>query len=168
MNLGKIDLGFGLFLVFLGNQLKLFLKIHFMPTNKTFTMLKPDTVSKNNIGAITHIIENAGFRIVAMKKTQLTANTAGRFYSIHEGKPFFDGLVEFMTSGPIIAMILEKENAIEDYRKLIGNTNPEKAEDGTIRKLFAESMTKNAVHGADSDENAAIEGSFFFAATDMY
>lgn len=139
-----------------------------MPTNRTFTMLKPDSVSKNNVGAITHIIEKAGFRIVAMKKTIFTDVTAGKFYAIHTGKPFFNELINFMTSGPIIAMILEKENAIDDFRKLIGSTNPEKADEGTIRKLYAESMGKNAVHGSDSDENAAIEGSFFFASTEMY
>lgn len=139
-----------------------------MPTNRTFTMLKPDTVIKNNIGQILSIIEKAGFRIVAMRKTQFTATTAGQFYGIHVGKPFFNDLVAFMTSGPIVAVILEKENAVEDYRKLIGSTNPEKAEPGTIRKMFAETMTKNAVHGADSDENAAIEGAFFFAKTEMF
>lgn len=131
-------------------------------------MIKPDAVKAGHIGNILRKINNAGFRIVAMKFTKLSRGRAGQFYEIHKGKPFYDELVKFMSSGPIVAAILEKENAVEDFRTLIGNTNPEKAEPGTIRALYASSIGENAVHGADSDENAIIEGSFHFAKTEMF
>ncbi len=134
-----------------------------MATNRTFTMLKPDAVLANNAGAITKMIEDAGFRIVAMKKTKLSSELAGKFYEVHKERGFYGELVAYMSSGPIMPMILEKENAIEDFRKLIGATDPKKAEPGTIRALFAKSIDANAIHGSDSDENAAIEGSFFFS-----
>ena len=136
--------------------------------NITFTMIKPSAVKSNFTGAILKMINESGFRIKAIKMTQLTRERAEAFYAIHQGKPFFDGLVEFMSSGPIIAAILEKDNAIADFRDLIGNTNPEKAAEGTIRKLYAESLTANAVHGADSDENAIREGSFFFSEMEQF
>ena len=136
--------------------------------NITFTMIKPSAVKSNFTGAILKMINESGFRIKAIKMTQLTRERAEAFYSIHQGKPFFDGLVEFMSSGPIIAAILEKDNAIADFRDLIGNTNPEKAAEGTIRKLYAESLTANAVHGADSDENAIREANFFFSEIDRF
>ena len=139
-----------------------------MPTNKTFTMIKPDAVDDGNSGAIIKMIEEAGFRIVAVKKTQLTAERAGEFYAVHSERPFYSDLCKYMSSGAIIPMILEKENAVADFRKLIGATNPANAEDGTIRKLFARSLEANAIHGSDSDENAAIEGSFFFAHTEQF
>jgi nucleoside-diphosphate kinase len=139
-----------------------------MSGNRTFTMIKPDAVKAGHIGNILRKINNAGFRIVAMKFTKLSRGRAGQFYEIHKGKPFYDELVKFMSSGPIVAAILEKENAVEDFRTLIGNTNPEKAEPGTIRALYASSIGENAVHGADSDENAIIEGSFHFAKTEMF
>jgi len=134
----------------------------------TFTMIKPCAVKNNFIGPILKMINESGFRIKAIKMTQLTEEQAVAFYAIHRGKPFFDGLVEFMSSGPIVAAILEKDNAIEDFRDLIGNTNPEKASEGTIRKLYAESLTANAIHGADSDENAIREGSFFFSELEQF
>lgn len=137
-------------------------------SNRTFTMIKPDAFSKGNSGAILDKIEKAGFRIVALKKTKLTEEKAGEFYAVHRERPFYGELVEFMSSGPIIAAILEKENAVEEFRKLIGATDPAKAAEGTIRKLFAESVGKNAVHGSDSDENAKIEGSFFFSGTEQW
>ena len=133
-----------------------------MATNRTFTMIKPDAVKANNIGPILKMINEAGFKIVAMKYTKLTPELAGQFYEVHKERPFYGELVDFMSSGPIVAAILEKENAIEEYRKLIGATNPAEAADGTIRKSYATSIGENAVHGADSDENAAIEGDFFF------
>jgi len=136
--------------------------------NITFTMIKPDAVKNNFIGPILKMINERGFRIKAIKMTHLTHQRAEEFYAIHKGKPFFDGLVEFMSSAPIIAAILEKDNAIADFRELIGNTNPEKADEGTIRKLYAESLTANAIHGADSDENAIREGSFFFSEMEQY
>jgi len=139
-----------------------------MSGNITFTMIKPCAVKSNFIGPILKMINERGFRIKAMKMTRFSRAQAEAFYGIHAGKFFFEGLVEFMTSGPIVAAILEKENAIEDYRELIGNTNPEKAAEGTIRKLFAESLTANAVHGADSDENAIREGSFFFSEMEQF
>ena len=126
-------------------------------------MIKPDAVLANNTGAITKMIEEAGFRIVAMKKTELTKERAGQFYAIHKARPFFNDLVTYMSSGPIVPMILEKENAVEDFRKLIGVTDPAKAEKGTIRNLFAKSIEANAIHGSDSDANAEIEGNFFFS-----
>jgi nucleoside-diphosphate kinase len=134
-----------------------------MAGNRTFTMIKPDAVGANNTGAITRMIEEAGFRIVAMKKTQLTRERAGQFYAIHKERGFFNDLVNYMSAGPIVPMILEKANAVEDFRKLIGATDPKKAEAGTIRKLFAESIEANAIHGSDSDANAEIEGNFFFS-----
>lgn len=134
-----------------------------MITNRTFTMIKPDAVANGHIGAILDKITKAGFKIVALKYTQLSDDTAGKFYGIHRERPFFKDLVSFMSSGPIVAAILEKDNAIEDFRKLIGATDPQKAEPGTIRNLFAKSIDANAVHGSDSDENAAIEGNFFFS-----
>jgi nucleoside-diphosphate kinase len=134
----------------------------------TFTMIKPDAVEKNNIGGILEMMNAAGFRIVSMKLTQLSAAKAGEFYAVHSERPFYGELVEFMSSGPIVAAILEKENAVEDFRKLIGATNPANAEDGTIRKKYAESVGKNAVHGSDSDENALIEGSFFFSGLERF
>ena len=134
-----------------------------MATNRTFTMIKPDAVSAGNSGAITKLIEEAGFRIVAMKKTHLSKERAGQFYAIHKERPFFNDLTSYMSSGSIIPMILEKENAVEDFRKLIGATDPTKAAPGTIRNLFAKSIEANAIHGSDSDANAEIEGNFFFS-----
>ncbi|MDB0006421.1 nucleoside-diphosphate kinase [Flavobacteriales bacterium] len=133
-----------------------------MATNRTFTMIKPEAVENGNIGAILERINAAGFRIVAMKKTQLSADSAGTFYEVHKERPFYGELVSYMSSGPIVAAILEKDNAVAEFRALIGATDPTEAADGTIRKEFAESKAKNAVHGSDSDENAAIEGDFFF------
>lgn len=133
-----------------------------MATNRTFTMIKPEAVENGNIGAILERINAAGFRIVAMKKTQLSAESAGTFYEVHKERPFYGELVSYMSSGPIVAAILEKDNAVADFRSLIGATDPSEAADGTIRKEFAESKAKNAVHGSDSDDNAAIEGDFFF------
>ncbi len=134
-----------------------------MAGNKTFTMIKPDAVADGNIGNILQKIQQGGFKILAMKLTKLTKDTAGAFYSVHKERPFYGELVEYMSSGPIVAAILEKNNAVEDFRKLIGATDPAKAEAGTIRKLYAKSISANAVHGSDSDENAAIEGNFFFS-----
>jgi nucleoside-diphosphate kinase len=134
-----------------------------MAGNRTFTMIKPDAVGENNIGAITKMIEEGGFRIVSMKMTKLSEERAGQFYAVHKERPFYKDLVAYMSGGNIVAMILEKDNAVEDFRKLIGATNPADAEEGTIRKMFATSIEANAVHGSDSDENAQIEGSFFFA-----
>src|SRR5690242_4197049 len=139
-----------------------------MATNRTFTMIKPDAVGAGNAGAITKIIEEAGFRIVSMKKTQLTKERAGQFYAIHKERPFFNDLTTYMSSGSIIPMILEKANAVEDFRKLIGATDPAKAAPGTIRNLFAKSIDANAIHGSDSDENAKIEGDFFFSQLERY
>ena len=137
-------------------------------TNRTFTMLKPDSVEKGNIGAILEKINASGFRIVAMKLTQMTKRDAQTFYAIHKERPFYNDLVQYMTRGPVVAAILEKDNAVEDFRALIGATNPEEAAEGTIRKLFATSISENAVHGSDSDDNAAIEGAFHFSRRDMY
>ncbi len=137
-----------------------------MATNRTFTMIKPDAFSAGNSGAILKMIEDAGFKIVAMKATQLTPALAGKFYEVHSERPFYKDLCAYMSSGPIIAAILEKENAVEDFRTLIGATNPANAAEGTIRKIFATSIEANAVHGSDSDENAAIEGAFYFAQTE--
>jgi nucleoside-diphosphate kinase len=139
-----------------------------MATNRTFTMIKPDAVENGHIGAILEKINAAGFRIVAMKLTQMTKRDAEAFYAIHSERPFFGELVEFMTRGPIVAAILEKDNAVEDFRALIGSTNPAEAAEGTIRKLYATSIGENAVHGSDSDENAAIEGAFHFAGREMF
>ncbi|WP_090380073.1 nucleoside-diphosphate kinase [Dyadobacter sp. SG02] len=139
-----------------------------MPTNKTFTMIKPDAVKDGHAGSIIKLIEAAGFRIVALKKTQLTSERAGEFYAVHKERPFYNDLCQYMSSGAIIPMILEKENAVADFRKLIGATNPANAEEGTIRKLYAISMEKNAIHGSDSDENAEIEGNFFFSHVEQF
>ena len=139
-----------------------------MADTKTFTMIKPDAVKNGHIGAILEKINGAGFRIVAMKYTKLSAEKAGEFYAVHKERPFYGELVEFMSSGPIVAAILEKDNAVEDFRTLIGATNPSEAAPGTIRALFATSIGENAVHGADSDEKAAIEGNFHFAGTEMF
>lgn len=139
-----------------------------MATNRTFTMLKPDSVEKGYVGAILEKINAAGFRIAAMKMTQMTKADASAFYAVHSERPFFGELVEFMTSGPIVAAILEKNNAVEDFRVLIGATNPADAAEGTIRKLYASSMGENAVHGSDSDENAAIEGAFHFSGREIF
>ena len=134
-----------------------------MSGNITFTIIKPTAVSKGYIGPILFRIHEAGFKISAMRMLWLTKGEAERFYEVHMERPFYRDLVDFMTSGPIVVAVLMKENAVEDYRKLIGSTDPEKAEEGTIRKEFAESMRANAVHGSDSDENALIESSFFFS-----
>ena len=131
-------------------------------------MIKPDATRKGNTGAILQMINDAGFRIVAMKMTKLSKEKAGEFYAIHAGRPFYGELVEFMSSGPITAAILENENAVEGFRKLIGATNPADAADGTIRKLFAASIGENAVHGSDSNENAMIEGDFFFSKLEQF
>ena len=139
-----------------------------MATNRTFTMIKPDAFAEGNYGAITKIIEENGFSIKAMKLTKLSKFRAGQFYAAHEERPFFQDLVEYMSSGVIVAMILEKENAVEDFRKLIGATNPQEAAEGTIRKMFAKSIGANAIHGSDSDENAEIEGSFFFGGVEKF
>lgn len=139
-----------------------------METNRTFTMLKPDAVEKGYIGAILEKIIASGFRIVAMKLTQMTTSDAQAFYAIHKERPFFPDLVQYMTRGPIVAAILEKDNAVEDFRALIGATNPSEAAEGTIRKLYAASISENAVHGSDSNENAAIEGAFHFSGREMF
>ncbi|MES2109485.1 MAG: nucleoside-diphosphate kinase [Bacteroidota bacterium] len=139
-----------------------------MSTNKTFTMIKPDAVASGHIGAILDQIIKAGFKINAMKYVALTETTAGKFYEVHKERPFYGELVSFMSSGTIVAAILEKDNAVEDFRKLIGATDPSKAEEGTIRKRFAKSIGENAVHGSDSDENAEIEGNFFFSAFEKF
>jgi|TARA_B100000497_G_C7547563_1_gene331081 nucleoside-diphosphate kinase len=131
-------------------------------------MLKPDSVEKGNIGAIVDKINAAGFRIVAMKLTQMTTQDAQEFYAVHSERPFYGELVSYMTRGPVVAAILEKENAVADFRTLIGATNPADAAEGTIRKLYAASMGENAVHGSDSDENAAIEGAFHFSGREMF
>ncbi len=139
-----------------------------MAGNRTFTMIKPDAVQAGHIGAILDKICAAGFRIVAMKLTKLSRERAEEFYAVHSGRPFFEELVEFMSSGPIVAAVLEKDNAVEEFRKLIGATNPAEAEPGTIRALFAKSIGENAIHGADSDENAHREAHFHFAEVEMF
>uniref|UniRef100_UPI00404B9B21 nucleoside-diphosphate kinase n=1 Tax=Flavobacterium sp. TaxID=239 RepID=UPI00404B9B21 len=139
-----------------------------MATNRTFTMIKPDGVENGHIGGILNMITEGGFRIVAMKLTQLTIADAKEFYAVHAERPFYGELVEFMTRGPIVAAILEKENAVADFRTLIGATNPADAAEGTIRQKYATSMGENAVHGSDSDENAAIEGAFHFSGREMF
>ncbi len=139
-----------------------------METNKTFTMIKPDAVENGYTGAILDHIIKGGFKITAMKYIWLSTEKAGQFYAVHKARPFYNDLVAFMTSGPIVAAILEKDNAVEDFRKLIGATDPAKAEAGTIRQLFAKSIEANAVHGSDSDENAGIEGSFFFSSFERF
>ena len=139
-----------------------------MATNRTFTMLKPDAVEKGHIGAILEKITAAGFKIIAMKLTQMSKSDAETFYAIHSERPFFGELVQYMTRGPIVAAVLEKDNAVEDFRTLIGATNPADAAEGTIRKLYATSMGENAVHGSDSDANAAIESAFHFAGREIF
>ncbi|MCB2409892.1 nucleoside-diphosphate kinase [Hymenobacter lucidus] len=139
-----------------------------MATNRTFTMIKPDAVQDNHIGGILQMIEEGGFRIVSLKKVQLTAERAGQFYEVHKERPFYGDLVKYMSSGPIVAAILEKDNAVADFRTLIGATNPAQAADGTIRKKYAKSIEANAVHGSDSDENAKIEGDFYFTADEQF
>ena len=129
----------------------------------TFTMIKPCAVGKNYIGQIISMIQDAGFKIIALKLTRLDKQKAGKFYEVHKERPFYNSLVEFMSSGPIVALIVQKDNAVDDFRKLIGATNPAEAAEGTIRKFYGESIDKNAVHGSDSDENAINECSFFFS-----
>jgi nucleoside-diphosphate kinase len=143
-------------------------KIYKMTTNRTFTMLKPDAIENGNMGKIIDMILNAGFEIKAMKYTKLTEDQAKKFYEVHSERPFYGELVEYMTSGPIVAAILEKDNAVADFRALIGATDPMEAAEGTIRKSYAESKAKNAVHGSDSDENAEIEGKFHFASSEIF
>lgn len=139
-----------------------------MASNRTFTMIKPDAVEAGHIGGILNMITEAGFRIVSMKLTQLTVADAQKFYAVHAERPLYGELVEFMSRGPIVAAILEKDNAVEDFRTLIGATNPADAAEGTIRKKYAKSIGENAVHGSDSDENAAIEGAFHFAGREQF
>lgn len=150
------------------NSIHLLLKIIQMSGNYTFTIIKPGAVRNEHIGPILNMINHDGFRIAAMKMIKLSRRQAERFYEVHKARPFYDDLVDFMSSGPVVVAILEKENAVEAYRKLIGNTDPSKAEEGTIRKLFAQSVQANAVHGSDSDENAAIESDFFFAKSERF
>ena len=137
-------------------------------SNITFTMIKPEAVAAGNTGKILSRIEEAGFRILAMKKVHLSKQRAGEFYAVHSERPFYNELVDYMSESPIIAAILEKENAVADFRSLIGATNPEEAEKGTIRAEFAESLAKNAVHGSDSDENASIEANFHFSSEEIF
>ncbi|HEY6159979.1 MAG TPA: nucleoside-diphosphate kinase [Bacteroidia bacterium] len=139
-----------------------------MATNRTFTMIKPDAVGNNYIGPILAKINEAGFRIVAMKYTRLSKEKAGEFYAVHKDRPFYGELCDYMSSGSIVAAILEKDNAVADFRKLIGATDPTKAEKGTIRNLYAKSIAANAIHGSDSDENAKIEGDFFFSMLERF
>jgi nucleoside-diphosphate kinase len=137
-------------------------------SNRTFTMIKPDAVANGHSGKILDHIIQAGFKVVALKYKQLTAEQAGAFYAVHKERPFYSELVNFMISGPIFAAILEKDNAIEDFRNLIGATDPKKADAGTIRQLYAESIEANAIHGSDSDDNARIEGDFFFSSFERF
>jgi nucleoside-diphosphate kinase len=139
-----------------------------MNLNRTFTMLKPDSIEQGNMLPILNMIENAGFKIIALKYKKMSKDEAEKFYSIHSDKPFFNDLVSFMTRGPIIAAALEKENAVEEFRQLIGSTDPQEAMDGTIRKKFAKSKGENAVHGSDSDENASIEIDFHFDSNEIF
>ena len=139
-----------------------------MTGNITFTMLKPDAVEANNIGSILAKINEAGFRIVAMKYLKLSKETAGKFYEVHKERPFYGELVDYMSSGPIVAAVLQKDNAVADFRTLIGATDPSKADKGTIRQLFAKSISANAVHGSDSDENANIEANFYFSQIERF
>lgn len=138
-----------------------------MSTNRTFTMIKPDAVSDGFSGPIIQQIEEAGFKIIALKKIKLSPEDAGNFYEVHKERPFFQSLCDYMSSGEIVPMILEKENAVEDFRTLIGATNPASAAEGTIRKRFAKSIEANAIHGSDSNENAALEAAFFFSASEL-
>jgi len=139
-----------------------------MTTNRTFTMLKPDSIENGFIGPIIEKITASGFKIIAMKMVRLSKADARDFYAIHKDRPFFDELVEFMIRGPIVVAILEKENAVDDFRTLIGATNPTEAAEGTIRKLFASSISENAVHGSDSNENAVIEGNYHFSGREVF
>ncbi len=139
-----------------------------MAGNITFTMIKPDAIGAGNSGAIIKMIEDSGFKIIAMKYTRLSRERAEQFYMVHKERPFYNDLCDYMSSGNIIPMILEKDNAVEDFRKLIGATNPQEAAEGTIRNLFAESIEANAIHGSDSDENAGIEGNFFFSQVEQF
>lgn len=139
-----------------------------MADNITLTMIKPDAVRDGHIGAILDMIIKSGFKVKALKLKQLSAEEAKKFYAVHKDRPFYDSLVSYMTSGPIVAAILEKENAVEAFRNFIGATNPQEAEEGTIRKLFGLSLESNAVHGSDSDENAVIEGNFHFNPAEQY
>jgi nucleoside-diphosphate kinase len=139
-----------------------------MNGNITFSIIKPNAVRTGKSGPILSMINESGFEISAIRMVKMTLQQAESFYEVHRGKPFFDGLIEFMTSGPVVVMVLRHENAVEEFRKLIGATDPAKAEPGTIRKIFAVSVQMNAVHGSDSDENATREASFFFAGTDMF
>lgn len=139
-----------------------------MAGNRTFTMIKPDAMADGNAGAIIKMIQEGGFKIVAMKMTRLSEATAGKFYEVHKERPFYKDLTAYMSGGPIIAMILEKDNAVADFRKLIGATNPAEAEEGTIRKMFAKSIEANAVHGSDADETAQVEGNFFFSEMERF
>lgn len=139
-----------------------------MAGKRTFTMIKPDAVANGHIGGILNMINEAGFRIVSMKMTQLSRRDAGAFYEVHKERPFYGELVDYMTSGPIVAAILEKDNAVEDFRTLIGATDPTKAAEGTIRRKYATSIAANAVHGSDSDENAAIEAAFHFSVREQF
>lgn len=137
-------------------------------TNRTFTMIKPDAVRNGHIGNILQMINAGGFRIIAMKYTNITLEQAKQFYAVHSERPFYGELTEFMSSGSIVAAILEKDNAVADFRTLIGATNPADAAEGTIRKMYATSLGENAVHGSDSDENAKIEGDFFFSGLERF
>jgi nucleoside-diphosphate kinase len=139
-----------------------------MGETSTFTMIKPEAMRKGAAGEILNMIQKAGFQIVALKMKQMSKVNAEQFYEVHKERPFFEGLIEFMTSGPIIAAVLKKDNAVEDYRKLLGTTNPETAEEGTIRRAFATNVTKNAAHGSDSDENAKIEIEFHFTSEELF
>jgi nucleoside-diphosphate kinase len=139
-----------------------------MALNRTFTMIKPDAVKNGYVGAILNKINVSGFKIVSMKMTQFSKRDAELFYSIHKDRPFFSDLVAFMSSGPIVAAVLEKENAVADFRTLLGSTNPEEAAEGTIRKLYANSVGENAVHGSDSDENSVIETQFHFSEREIF
>jgi len=139
-----------------------------MNSNRTFTMLKPDSIEQGNMLPILNMIESSGFKIIALKYKRMSRDEAEKFYSIHSDKPFFNDLVSFMTRGPIVAAALEKDNAVEAFRTLIGNTDPNDAEEGTIRKKFAKSKGENAVHGSDSDENADIEISFHFDTDEIF
>ncbi len=139
-----------------------------MATNRTLTMIKPDAVRNGHIGGILEQMVGSGFKIIAMKYTKLSKEKAGEFYAVHKERPFYGELVDFMSSGPIVAAVLEKDNAVEDFRTLIGSTNPAEAAPGTIRAKYATSIGENAVHGSDSDENAALEASFHFAATEIF
>ncbi len=139
-----------------------------MATNRTFTMIKPDAVENGHIGGILNMIADSGFKIVALKLTQMSDLDAKAFYAVHSARPFYGELVEFMSRGPIVSAILEKDNAVESFRNLIGATNPDDAKEGTIRKKYAKSIGENAVHGSDSNENAAIEGAFHFAGREIF